>query len=491
MKSWCSHTPNPAPCEQFMSHGPYSSSQKRESEFHKMAIQIALERALHAQSHIRSLEDKFQNKLEKVAWEDCLVLYEITILQLNRTMDGSGRFTQDDIQTWLSAALTNLETCRTGFVELGVQKNMLSLLSNNVYELIVNALALNKLKPSSGQKYNSGLPNWVSGGDRNLLHSSPSDSQANIVVAQDGSGDFRTIKEAIKAASNRKESGRLVIYVKAGIYNENVEIGHSLKNIMLVGDGIGKSIVTSSKSVSQGYTTFRSATFGVMGDGFIAQGMTFRNTAGPSNEQAVALRSGSHNSVFYRCSFEGYQDTLYVYTQRQFYRECDIYGTVDFIFGNAAVVLQNCTIYPRRPLNEQNITITAHGRTSPDQNTGIVIHNCTIIASSELKKVQSSVKTYLGRPWKKYSRTVYLETFLDSLIDPSGWSRWIGHFALKNLYYGEYRNTGPGSSTSNRVKWHGYHALTDPSKASEFTVENFISGESWIPSTGVPFNPGL
>ncbi|KAJ6338026.1 hypothetical protein OIU76_007658 [Salix suchowensis] len=122
----------------------------------------------------------------------------------------------------------------------------------------------------------------------------------------------------------------------------------------------------------------------VVGDNFIARDMTFRNTAGANNHQAVALRSGSDFSVFYKCSFEGYQDTLYVHSQRQFYRECDIYGTVDFIFGNAAVVFQNCNIYARNPPNKTN-TITAQGRTDPNQNTGISIHNCRVTAASDLK----------------------------------------------------------------------------------------------------------
>lgn len=228
----------------------------------------------------------------------------------------------------------------------------------------------------------------------------------------------------------------------------------------------------------------------VVGDNFIARDITIRNTAGPNNHQAVALRSGSDLSVFYRCSFEGYQDTLYVHSQRQFYRECDIYGTVDFIFGNAAVVLQNCNIFARNPPNRTN-TLTAQGRTDPNQSTGIIIHNCRVTAASDLKPVQSSVKTFLGRPWKQYSRTVYIKTFLDSLINPAGWMEWSGNFALNTLYYAEYMNTGPGSSTANRVKWRGYHVLTSPSEVSQFTVGNFIAGNSWLPATNVPFTSGL
>jgi pectinesterase len=218
--------------------------------------------------------------------------------------------------------------------------------------------------------------------------------------------------------------------------------------------------------------------------------MTFRNTAGAKNHQAVALRSGSDFSVFYKCSFEGYQDTLYVHSQRQFYRECDIYGTVDFIFGNAAVVFQNCNIYARSPPNK-TITITAQGRTDPNQNTGISIHNCRVTAASDLKPVQGSVKTYLGRPWKQYSRTVFMKTFLDSLINPAGWSPWSGNFALDTLYYGEYMNTGPGSSTANRVNWKGYRVITSSAVASQFTVGSFISGNNWLPATNVPFTAGL
>lgn len=204
----------------------------------------------------------------------------------------------------------------------------------------------------------------------------------------------------------------------------------------------------------------------------------------------MALRSGSDLSVFYKCSFEGYQDTLYVHSQRQFYRECDIYGTVDFIFGNAAVVLQNCNIKPRKPPNRTN-TITAQGRTDQNQNTGIIIHNCRVTPADELKPVQSSVKTYLGRPWKQYSRTVFMKTYLDGFIRPEGWMPWSGNFALNTLYYAEYANTGPGATTSNRVKWGGYRVLTKATDVTKFTVGNFIAGNSWLPATKVPFTSGL
>ncbi|XP_058086501.1 pectinesterase 2-like [Magnolia sinica] len=490
--SWCSQTPYPKPCEYFLSHLPPSSVPKKKSDFKKIVMQLAMDRALKAQSHTRWLGDKCRNHLEKVAWADCLELYENTILQLNHTINPTAGCTDVDAQTWLSTALTSLDTCQTGFIELGAAEYMLPLMSNNVSKLICNSLAINNPLPSANETHKGGYPSWVRPGERKLLQASATPaSQANLVVAKDGSGNFKTIKAAVDAASKRKGSGRFVIYVKAGVYKENVVIGNNMDNIMFVGDGIGKTIVTGSKSVGGGSTTFDSATFAIIGSGFIARDVTFQNTAGAAKHQAVALRSGSDLSVFYRCSFEGYQDTLYVHSQRQFYKECDIYGTVDFIFGNAAVVFQNCNIYVRRPMSGQQTTVTAQGRMDPNQNTGISIHNSRVTAASDLRPVQGSVKSYLGRPWKEYSRTVYMQTFLDSLINPAGWLEWSGNFALNTLYYVEYMNTGPGSSTDNRVKWRGYNVITNPTEVSQFTVENFISGGSWIPSAGVPFTSSL
>ncbi|KAK4270981.1 hypothetical protein QN277_019743 [Acacia crassicarpa] len=489
VKLWCNQTPYPQPCEYFLNNNPIHSQKiiKHKHDFLNLSLQLVQERALKGHANTLSLGPKCRNSREKAAWADCVELYEQAIHKLNKTLDRiNTMFSQVDAQTWLSTALTNLETCRAGFYELGVQDYLFPLMSNNVTKLLSNTLALNKVEYKEPSN-KDGFPIWVKPGDRKLLQSSFSSSRANVVVAKDGSGKYTTISAAINAAP-QSSSGRYVIYVKAGVYNEQVEI--NAKNIMLVGDGIGKTIITGSKSVGGGTTTFQSATVGVVGDGFIAQGITFRNTAGASNHQAVALRAGSDLSVFYRCSFEGYQDTLYVHSQRQFYRECDIYGTVDFIFGNAAVVFQNCNLFARNPPNKVN-TITAQGRTDPNQNTGISIHNCRVTAASDLKPVQSSVKTYLGRPWQQYSRTVFMTTFLDSLINQAGWLEWSGNFALNTLYYGEYMNNGPGSSTSNRVKWSGYHVITSASEASKFTVANFIGGNSWLPATDVPFTSTL
>lgn len=179
---------------------------------------------------------------------------------------------------------------------------------------------------------------------------------------------------------------------------------------------------------------------------------------------------------------EGYQDTLYAHSLRQFYRECSIYGTVDFIFGNGAAVFQGCKIFSRKPLPFQKVTITAQGRKSPDQSTGFSIQNSYIYTTEP---------TYLGRPWKQYSRTVYMQTYMSSQVQPQGWLEWFENFALNTLYYGEYKNYGPGSSVAGRVRWPGYHIIRDAATASSFTVGTFIDGRAWLPATGVKFQVGL
>ncbi|XP_050366531.1 probable pectinesterase/pectinesterase inhibitor 20 isoform X2 [Argentina anserina] len=260
---------------------------------------------------------------------------------------------------------------------------------------------------------------------------------------------------------------------------------------MMIGEGINQTVITGNRSIVDGWTTFNSATFAVTASWFVAVNITFRNTAGAIKHQAVAVRNGGDLSAFYSCSFEGYQNTLYTHSQRQFYRKCNVYGTVDFIFGNAAAVLQNCNIYPRLPMRGQFNSITAQGRADPNQNTGIVIHKGTIRASDDLASDKGRTRTYLGRPWRKYSRTVYLKPFMDGCIDGEGWSKWSGDFALSTLYYAEYKCRGPGSNTSKRVTWPGYHVLKNIMEAKKFTVSKFLLGKMWLPQTGVPFTSGL
>lgn len=230
-----------------------------------------------------------------------------------------------------------------------------------------------------------------------------------------------------------------------------------------------------------------------MGDGFIGQDIWFQNTAGPQKHQAVALRVGADRSVINRCRIDAFQDTLYAHSNRQFYRDSYITGTIDFIFGNAAVVFQKCNIAARKPMSNQKNMVTAQGREDPNQNTGTSIQQCNIIPSSDLKPVVGSIKTFLGRPWKKYSRTVVMQSTIESHVDPTGWAEWDAQSKdfLNTLYYGEYMNKGAGAGTGKRVKWPGYHVIKSAAEASKFTVTQLIQGNVWLKNTGVNYIEGL
>lgn len=509
VKSACSQTRYPARCVASMAsyHGNQTATPR---DLLYLAMKVSMERAWKAHNMALSLRNKKMKTRERAAWQDCVEHFEATAEHINVCF--SKNYNEKDIPTWLSAASTRLDTCLDGFrdMELPATDPMRALMSStaaNVSELVSNSLSLYKLHATTsknrrllstddqaafeshyGRIEEDGFPEWVSVADRRLLQSTA--SQANVVVAQDGSGNYKTMGEAVNAAP-QKSSTRYVIYVKAGVYKETVKITKSMTNLMFIGDGKDQTVVTGSNNVQDGSTTYNSATFAVLGNGFIARDMTFENTAGAQKQQAVALLVGADQSVLYQCSMKGYQDTLYVYSLRQFHREVDIYGTVDFIFGNAAVVIQNSNIFPRRPISGQQNTITAQGRTDPNQNTGISIHDCVVAAASDLQPVIGSVQTYLGRPWKAYSRTVFMLSNLGGLINPAGWLPWSGTFALSTLYYGEYMNTGAGAGTSQRVNWSGFHVITSSSEAAQFTVGQFISGSSWIPATSVPFTSGL
>ncbi|XP_076953434.1 pectinesterase-like [Bidens hawaiensis] len=490
----CGHAPYPEMCTYLIG----KTSIETPLDVRKVTLMSTLAQAEHAHKLVMAMDLSSFESRAKSAWADCLELYDDTVYQLNRSL---GSTNIHDIQTWLSQASTNYATCQNGFHDFNLSSHFQTFKPslNGFSKHLSNSLAINKaLTPLLTSSKNikgrrvmetNNFPTWLSKSDRKLL-ATASGPSADLVVAQDGSGSYKTISEAVAALSNhRKETSRFVIYVKAGVYKENVSIKRSVRNLMFVGDGAGSTIVTSNKNNDDGSTTYGSATFGVSGPGFIARDMTFENTAGPSKHQAVAFRSGSDMSVMFGCTFKGYQDTLYVYSGRQFYRNCQVYGTLDFIFGNAAAVLQSCNIYVRK--GRQWNAITAQARTDPNENTGIIIHNSGVTAASDLKGSGGSVKTYLGRPWQKYSRTVYMKCSLDSLISSAGWIEWDGSFALSTLYYGEYMNTGPGAGTSGRVKWPGYHVITSASDAMKFTVGEFLDGGSWIPGTGLPYTAGL
>ncbi|KAH7657859.1 Pectinesterase protein [Dioscorea alata] len=491
--------------------------QAGERDLVHITLNMTFQRVAHALYGASAIAGTNMDALSRAAYDDCMELLDASFDQLSQSLHvvsptaAAPRLrgaSDEDVLTWLSAALTNQDTCNEGLdvvTNKSYVKDQMQGYLRDVAELVSNCLAIFSVASRNqdfsgipiqnkrrlmGAQTEEFFPEWVKAGDRVLLQVPPSSITADFVVSKDGNGTYKSIADAVKAAPEYS-TRRIVIYVKAGTYFENIKVGRKKTNIMFIGDGKGKTIVSGSRSVAQLYTTFHTATFAATGAGFIMRDMTIQNTAGPGEHQAVALRVGADHAVVYHCNIIGYQDTLYVHSQRQFFRECDIYGTVDFICGNAAVVLQNCSLWARKPMQMQKNTITAQNRKDPNQNTGISIHACRIVATSDLAAVHGNYPTYLGRPWKLYSRTVYMMSYIGDHVHPAGWLEWNSTFALNTLYYGEYMNYGPGAAVGKRVTWPGYRVITVAAEAMKFTVGQFISGSSWLPSTGVSFLAGL
>ncbi|GLJ48082.1 hypothetical protein SUGI_1015200 [Cryptomeria japonica] len=481
-----------------------------------LSLQAAMEEVQKAQAWALEFSGNVTGTHDQMALQDCLQLFEDTLYRLNGSLNSMKSFNLEkrsamaDVHTWVSAALTNQDLCldglsgtnynreNNGSFDLTEFGSSISLQVLNLSRLISDSLALfanlrasSLARPgkrrllSNGKKI--GFPEWVSGDQRRRFLQ----STADVVVAQDGSGDYKTITEALSAYNVPPQGNETyyVMYIKAGQYYESIVINRAVRNLMMIGDGMNRTCVMGNRSIGDSGTLFGSSTFAVWGDGFIAKDMTFTNTAGPQKGQAVALLVAADRSVFYRCSMEGYQDTLFLYSTRQFLRECYIYGTIDFIFGNSAAVIQKSTILVRKPLTGQENVVTAQGRRYSNQNTGTILHACTIMAASDLVPVQRDFTTYMGRPWQPFSRTVVMQSTLGDLIDPAGWVEWNStDVFLNTLFYGEFDNDGAGADTSRRVKWPGYHVINQTAEAEQFTVGNFIDGDSWIPSSGIPFD---
>ncbi|KAK6131717.1 hypothetical protein DH2020_034514 [Rehmannia glutinosa] len=439
---------------------------------------------------------------------DCLDLMDVSVDQLSSALSASqnpyGRNNSTgnasaDIKTWLGGALINQDTCNEGFDGTnGVVRSLISGSLDQITSLVQNLLSMVKPNPTTTPSRSGArklvakelFPDWLKPHDRKLLQTAATGMAADAVVAADGSGNFTSIEEAIRAAPEYS-SKRYVIYIKKGVYKEYLEINKKKWNIMMIGDGVDVTVISGNRNFIDGWTTYRSATFAVKGKGFIARDITFENTAGPGKHQAVAFRSDSDLSVLYRCAFRGFQDTLYAHSMRQFYRECKITGTIDFMFGDGTVVFQKCEILARKGLPNQKNTITAQGRKHSTEDSGFSIQFCNISAEPAVLASLNSTPTYLGRPWKLYSRTVIMQSYISNAIRPEGWLEWNGDFALNTLFYGEYMNYGPGAGLGGRVKWPGYHVFNDSAQANSFTVARFIVGNTWLPSTGVRYTAGL
>ncbi|KAB5574070.1 hypothetical protein DKX38_001264 [Salix brachista] len=514
LKAVCSVTRYPASC--FSSISALETGNTTDPE---VLFKLSLHVAMNELSKLKDYPDKLMQGIDDATLQDALKVCA-TVLDdaVDRFNDSISSMTAgegekilsaaklDDLKTWISTAITDQETCLDALQELNATEHFNGTLFDRVKaamenstEFVSNSLAIaaktlgllsdfnipiHRRLLGFERTRNSGLPHWVGLGDRRLLESSA--PKPDVTVAKDDSGNCTTLSEAVGKIPKKSKS-RFIIYVKEGEYLENVILDKSKWNVMIYGDGKDKTIISGSLNFVDGTPTFSTASFAVAGKGFFARDIKFINTAGAEKHQAVAFRSGSDMSVVFRCAFHGFQDTLYAHSNRQFYRDCDITGTVDFMFGNAAVVFQNCNIQPRQPLPNQFNTITAQGKKDPNQNTGISIQNCEFSALGNV-----TAPTYLGRPWKDYSTTAIMQSDIGPFLRPSGWISWVsGVDPPATLFYAEYQNTGPGANVDGRVRWAGYKPALTVDEAERFTVGSFIQGNEWLPATTVTFQSTL
>lgn len=267
--------------------------------------------------------------------------------------------------------------------------------------------------------------------------------------------------------------GRVYIEIAPGVYPERVIVTQNHPNVTLIGMGKSPSevVITNSLNAKQAGGTFFTETIEINGTGFEADNITFENTAGNTG-QAVAAAVRSDRAVFKHCRFLGHQDTLFADYGRQYYVDSYIEGGVDFIFGNAAAVFDHDEIHSNGPGY-----LTAQSRTAPDQSTGYVILDSRVSSGIEPGAQKDTIS--LGRPWRPFSRVVYIHTELPADLIPQGWTKWGKSAEEPQAYYAEFGSTGPGANPGARVPWS--HQLT-AAQAAQFYPRVYLAGKDhWNP----------
>ncbi|XP_050383801.1 pectinesterase-like [Argentina anserina] len=387
-------------------------------------------------------------------------------------------------RTLLNGSLGSQEMCTKILVgaKYFMVAGRLKQMTTSVYD-ILDMLQVPQYAPDFSRAPGASLLSWSRFGGMKIS------KKPNFIVSQDGKGNFKNIMDAIKHAPSHS-TNYFVILVKRGVYYEYVNIDETKSNFVLMGEGMDVTIISGSKSAGGGQQTVDSATFAVRALGFIAMDIGFENTAGQANGQALAVLTGGDRSAFYRCKLSGNQDTLLVQAGRQFFRECQISGTVDFIFGYGKAVFQNCTIYIKKNQIGGTSVLAANGCGSPSDPSAFSFHLCTITGDPNVVTKDSTRNgAYLGRAWADYARTVFMQSTIHNVLRPEGWLPWEGRGVDKE-YFGEYMNNGPGANVSDRITWPCHHFMSS-SEADRFTVANLIDGSSWLSTLGIPHTLGL
>jgi pectinesterase len=294
--------------------------------------------------------------------------------------------------------------------------------------------------------------------------SNPQQYKYVFTVAKDGTGDYKYIQDAIDAMRVYPLMP-ITLYIKNGTYIEKIVLPTDNTDVIFIGESVDKTIIKFDDYSGKGkLTTFTSYTAKISGNRFRAENITFLNSAGPVG-QALALYVDADKAVFKNCRFLGNQDTIFASGEnaRQYFVDCYIEGTTDFIFGPSTSVFQNCTIKAK-----SNSYITA-ANTPKGKKFGFVFMDCKIIVDSSITKL------FLGRPWRAYARTAFIRCELPKEIVPQGWNNWGNPENEQTAFYAEYKNKGEGADTKSRVSW--AKQLSDK-EAKEYTIENIFANSN-------------
>jgi pectinesterase len=303
-------------------------------------------------------------------------------------------------------------------------------------------------------------------------------AQTNLYVAQDGSARFKSVQAAIMTVPSGSRAHPVIIHIAPGTYNELIYIQREKSFFRLIGENPTNTIlsfnlyagVTNAEGKPIG--TFKTPSTTIDADDFTAENLTFENSAGPVG-QALAIRVDGDRAAFRNCRFLGWQDTILINRGRQYFENCYVCGHVDFIFGAATAWFEKCEIHA---LRDGYLTAAS---TPVDSPYGYVFSNCKITG-------EPGVKTVLGRPWRIYASTIYLNCEMSEAVRPVGWNDWNKPEAHTTTRYAEFNSTGAGANPTNRPSW--TKQLTK-SEAQKITVEAVLGGaDGWNPDLSHSFS---
>ncbi|GJN33294.1 hypothetical protein PR202_gb21876 [Eleusine coracana subsp. coracana] len=318
-----------------------------------------------------------------------------------------------------------------------------------------------------------------------------------ITVDWRGRGDFSTVQAAVNSVADGNREW-IRIHVKPGSYWEKVTIPSRKRYILL--EGAGSSVTDISfdahahagidhimrrrrRNVSDNSPTFRSATFTVLADNFVARHIAFKNAYNAAaagerrrkagHHQAVAALVGGDKNAFYGCAFHGFQDTLCDYQNRHYFRRCIVTGAVDFIFGYGQSIYDRCTVVSTMPPGKQPGWVTAHARDGAGSPGGLVFRGGEVVG---LAAAGGGGRTFLGRAWNRFATVVFYRTRMGRVVVPQGWQAWNAGTDVSNVTFAEVGCVGPGSEMTGRVGWEKHLSKEE---VKRFVDINFID-DGWL-----------